>query len=111
VETSCVDANLIWVAPSAAIWAGKPAHVKVLLAKMHTFQGDRKKRNARDRSSLSDSCRLCVVVLRCLLVEIYPSRTMGVTHPFRSRGCDGSSTLPCCLVWWIDVIVVRAWPH
>jgi hypothetical protein len=31
-------------------------------------------------------------------------------RPFRSRGCDGSSSLSRRLVWWIDVVVVRAWP-
>jgi hypothetical protein len=37
VQISCIDANLIWVAPSAVIQVGLPAHIVVLLAEMHIF--------------------------------------------------------------------------
>jgi hypothetical protein len=31
-------------------------------------------------------------------------------HPFRSRACDGLSSLPCHLIWWIVAIVIQARP-
>jgi hypothetical protein len=92
------------------IWAGTPAQVKVLLAEMCTSKSDRKKRNARDGSSLSNLCGSCGVVLCHSLVEISPSGTTGNTRPFHSCGHDGLSSLLCRLVGWIDVIVLRAQP-
>jgi hypothetical protein len=69
------------------------ARVKVLLAKMWTIQSARKKRNVRDGSSLSDSCHSCGVAPHRWLDEISPSRTIGKTCSFLSRGCDESSSL------------------
>jgi hypothetical protein len=38
------------------IWVGLRAHIVALLAGKHIYQGDRKKKKARNGSSLSDLC-------------------------------------------------------
>jgi hypothetical protein len=71
VQIFWMDANLIRVAPECRDTGGLPARIMALLAGRHIYQGDRKKKKARNDSSLSDLCCSCRVASCRWLIGIF----------------------------------------
>jgi hypothetical protein len=104
VKISWMDASLIWVAPSAMIRVGLPAHIVVLFTGKHIYQDDRKKKKARNDGSLSDLCHSCRVASHRWLVGIYLSKRWKLRTPFRVMGVV--DCLPCYLTTLVGLTLL-----
>jgi hypothetical protein len=95
-----MDVSLIWVSPECHDTGGLAYLYHGTLGWEAYLSSDRKKKKARNGSSLSDLCRLCRLASRRWLIGISSSKRWKLRTPFRVMGMMVRlAASPCQLDW------------
>jgi hypothetical protein len=95
LKISWMNARLIWVAPECRDMGGPTCLYHGTLGWKRIYERDRKKKKARNGSSLYDLCRSCRVASHCWLIGISSSKIWKLCTAFIVVGM--MDRLPCCL--------------